>query len=180
MLGRARFLRSTVAGVALAVVSFVASGPGTLAQVSGPVRIAVFGPMTGPYAATGKQIWTGAKQCGDEINAAGGVLGAQLELVQTDDEGDPGKGTLAAQKIADDPSVVATLGWLNSSVAIPTSDIFAPLNLAMISVGATNPVLTARGHANVFRVVADDDYQAPAQYLYLKKTFSPTKIALVD
>jgi branched-chain amino acid transport system substrate-binding protein len=145
-----------------------------------PVRIAVFGPMTGLYAATGKQIWTGAKQCGDEINAAGGVLGTQLELVQTDDEGDPGKGTLAAQKVADDHSVVATLGWLNSSVAIPTSDIFGPLNLAMISVGATNPVLTARGHSNVFRVVADDDYQAPAQYLYLKKAFSPTKIALVD
>jgi branched-chain amino acid transport system substrate-binding protein len=180
MLGHARSVGSTVTAVALAVVSFVASGADTLAQVSGPVRIAVFGPMTGPYAATGKQIWTGAKQCGDEINAAGGVLGAQLELVQTDDEGDPGKGTLAAQKIADDLSVVATLGWLNSSVAIPTSDIFAPLNLAMISVGATNPILTARGHSNVFRVVADDDYQAPAQYLYLKKTFSPTKIALVD
>ncbi len=155
-------------------------GRRTERQISGPVRIAVFGPMTGLYAATGKQIWTGAKQCGDEINAAGGILGAQLELVQTDDEGDPGKGTLAAQKMADDPSVAATLGWLNSSVAIPTSDIFAPLNLAMISVGATNPVLTARGHANVFRVVADDDYQAPAQYLYLKKAFSPTKIALVD
>ena len=180
MRGRAHSLRATVAGVALAVVGFVASGADTLAQVQGPVRIAVFGPMTGPYAATGKQIWTGAKQCGDEINAAGGVLGTQLELVQTDDEGDPGKGTLAAQKIADDLSVAATLGWLNSSVAIPTSDIFAPLNLPMISVGATNPVLTARGHANVFRVVADDDYQAPAQYLYLKKTSSPTKIALVD
>ena len=180
MLGRAHASWSTVAGVALAVASFVVWGTGARAEVSGPVRIAVFGPMTGLYAATGKQIWTGAKQCGDEINAAGGILGAQLELVQTDDEGDPGKGTLAAQKMADDPSVAATLGWLNSSVAIPTSDIFAPLNLAMISVGATNPVLTARGHANVFRVVADDDYQAPAQYLYLKKAFSPTKIALVD
>jgi len=178
MLGHGHALPNKVAGVALAIAGFVASGSGTLAQE--PVRIAVFGPMTGPYAATGKQIWTGAKQCGDDINAAGGVLGAQLELVQTDDEGDPGKGTLAGQKMADDPSVVATLGWLNSSVAIPTSDIFAPLNLAMISVGATNPVLTARGHANVFRVVADDDYQAPAQYLYLKQAFSPTKIALVD
>jgi branched-chain amino acid transport system substrate-binding protein len=178
MLGRTHPFRTTVAGVALAIASFVASGSGTLAK--DPLRIAVFGPMTGLYAATGKQIWTGAKQCGDEINAAGGVLGKQLELVQTDDEGDPGKGTLAAQKVADDLSVVATLGWLNSSVAIPTSDIFAPLNLAMISVGATNPVLTARGHSNVFRVVADDDYQAPAQYLYLKKAFSPTKIALVD
>ena len=41
-------------------------GAGTQAQttLSGPVRIAVFGPMTGLYAATGKQIWTGAKQCG--------------------------------------------------------------------------------------------------------------------
>jgi branched-chain amino acid transport system substrate-binding protein len=181
MLGCGNSLRSGVAGVALAVASSVAWGAGTLqAASSSPVRIAVFGPMTGLYAATGKQIWTGAKQCGDEINAAGGISGAQLELVQTDDEGDPGKGTLAAQKMADDPSVVATLGWLNSSVAIPTSDIFAPLNLAMISVGATSPVLTARGHSNVFRVVADDDYQAPAQYLYLKKVFSPTKIALVD
>jgi len=181
MLTRTRSVRATIAAGALTAVSILVLEGGALAQnISGPVRVAVFGPMTGPYAATGKQIWTGAKQCGDEINAAGGVAGAQLELVQTDDEGDPGKGTLAAQKIADDASVVATLGWLNSSVAIPTSDIFAPINLAMISVGATNPVLTARGHPNVFRVVADDDYQAPAQYLYLKKTFSPTKIALVD
>src|SRR4051812_13317088 len=181
MLTRTRTVRATIAAGALTAVGILVLEGGALAQnISGPVRVAIFGPMTGPYAATGKQIWTGAKQCSDEINAAGGVAGAQLELVQTDDEGDPGKGTLAAQKIADDASVVATLGWLNSSVAIPTSDIFAPINLAMISVGATNPVLTARGHPNVFRVVADDDYQAPAQYLYLKKTFSPTKIALVD
>lgn len=77
--------------------------------------------------------------------------------------------------------MVGALGWLNSSVAIPSSDIFAPLNLGMISVGATNPVLTARGKSNVFRVVADDDYQAPAQYLYLKKAISSLKsIALVD
>ena len=137
--------RSAVAGAALAVASLLASPSGSLAA-SAPVRIAIFGPMTGPYAATGKQIWTGAKQCGDEINAAGGVLGTQLELIQTDDEGDPGKGTLAAQKVADDSSIVATLGWLNSSVAIPTSDIFAPLNLAMISVGATNPVQIGRAH----------------------------------
>lgn len=184
---RAQRLRGTVAKVGLAVASFIAWEGDTLAQdtsssqaASPPVRVAVFGPMTGLYAATGKQIWTGAKQCGDGINAAGGLLGAQLELIQTDDEGDPGKGALAAQKVADDRSVVATLGWLNSSVAIPTSDIFAPSSLAMISVGATNPVLTARGHPNVFRVVADDDYQAPAQYLYLRKAFNPTKVALVD
>lgn len=176
MFRRTYILRCAIAGLSSASILAMSAA----AFGADPIRIAIFGPMTGPYAATGKQIWTGAKQCGDEINAAGGVLGTQLELVQTDDEGDPGKGTLAAQKIADDPSVVATLGWLNSSVAIPTSDIFAPLNLAMISVGATNPVLTARGHGNVFRVVADDDYQAPAQYLYLKKTFSPKKIALID
>lgn len=149
--------------------------------MSGTIRVAVFGPMTGIYAATGKQIWTGAKLAADDINAAGGVLGMKLEVVQTDDQGDPGAGTLAAQKVADDPTIVGTLGWLNSSVAIPSSDIFAPLNLAQISVGATNPVLTARGHKNVFRVVADDDYQAPAQYLYLKKVISPLKsIALID
>lgn len=53
---------------------------------SGSIRIAVFGPMTGIYAATGKQIWTGAKLAGDDINAAGGVLGMKLELVQTDDQ----------------------------------------------------------------------------------------------
>jgi ABC-type branched-subunit amino acid transport system substrate-binding protein len=156
----ARPWRGIAAGVALAVTSALTWGSTTLAQdtntgsaISGPVRIAVFGPMTGLYAATGKQIWTGAKQCGDEINGAGGILGAQLELVQTDDEGDPGKGTLAAQKVADDTSIVATLGWLNSSVAIPTSDMFAPLNLAMISVGATSPVLRAvpETHAMIWR-----------------------------
>lgn len=169
----------TAAVTVVLVVTACGSGGGSTSS-GGKIRIAVFGPMTGPYAAIGKQIWTGAKLAGDNINAAGGVLGMKLDLVQTDDQGDPGPGTLAAQKVADDTSIVGTLGWLNSSVAIPTSDIFAPLNLGMISVGATNPVLTARGKNNVFRVVADDDYQAPAQYLYLKKTISPKSIALVD
>ncbi len=170
-------------GAALFALSMVATACGGSSGTtpSGSIRIAVFGPMTGTYAATGKQIWTGAKLAGDDINAAGGVLGMKLELVQTDDQGDPGPGTLAAQKVADDTTMVGALGWLNSSVAIPSSDIFAPLNLGMISVGATNPVLTARGKSNVFRVVADDDYQAPAQYLYLKKAISSLKsIALVD
>ena len=54
-----------------------------------PIVIGVISPNTGTLAAYGTGIVTGVQLAAEEINAAGGILGRQVELVITDDQGDP-------------------------------------------------------------------------------------------
>ena len=56
------------------------------------IKIAVAGPMTGPDAAFGDQFKTGAELAVADINASGGVLGEQLELMVYDDACEPKTG----------------------------------------------------------------------------------------
>lgn len=61
-------------------------------QVAGsgdPIIIGTISPNTGSLAAYGIGVTTGAELAVEEINAAGGILGRQVKLITTDDQGDP-------------------------------------------------------------------------------------------
>jgi branched-chain amino acid transport system substrate-binding protein len=82
----------SVAAVGLGLVSALtacgSSSPNGAAS-SGSIVIGVEGPMTGIYAEIGAGLWNGARAASAEINAEGGVLGKQIQLVQIDDADDP-------------------------------------------------------------------------------------------
>ena len=63
---------------ALVVTAFAAMA-GAKAAVA-DILIATAGPMTGQYASFGEQMRRGAEMAVQDINAAGGVLGQQLQL----------------------------------------------------------------------------------------------------
>ena len=46
------------------------------------IVIGVAGPFTGPNATYGDQYWHGATQAAEDINAAGGINGEKIKLVQ--------------------------------------------------------------------------------------------------
>ena len=52
------------------------------------IKIAVAGPFTGSNAAFGEQLFYGAKQAVEDLNARKGVLGQKLEIVAVDDASD--------------------------------------------------------------------------------------------
>ena len=71
-----------VGALLLLLVALLAAGCGT-----GPpdhVRIGVVAPLTGPRAAIGEQMLRGAEFAVEDLNADGGLLGAEVELVVTD------------------------------------------------------------------------------------------------
>ena len=53
------------------------------------IKLGGVGPLTGGYANYGLSVQHGAQLAVDEINAAGGVSGKQLELSFQDSQGDP-------------------------------------------------------------------------------------------
>ena len=91
-----------------------------------------------------------------EINSAGGVIGRRIVLRREDDRESVDEGELVAQRLANDPAVVAVIGHLQSYVSVPASAIYDLSGLIMIAPTATDPELTAHGYSRVFRATFTD------------------------
>ena len=66
-----------------------AAGSADAGDPDGKIVIGVISPNTGALAAYGNGVVTGADLAVEEINASGGILGRQVELIKTDDQSDP-------------------------------------------------------------------------------------------
>lgn len=82
---RRSFLKATGAGVmTLASPALISS-----ASAAGPIRVGVISPLTGAWTVYGKAHLSGFQLAVDEINAAGGVIGRQIEIVIADSKTEP-------------------------------------------------------------------------------------------
>ncbi len=142
------------------------------------IKIGVGGPITGPNATFGAQLRNGAEQAAADINAAGGILGQKIEIVIGDDVSDPKQGVSAANKFVGE-GVKAVVGHFNSSVSIPTSEIYEESGILQISPASTNPTFTERKLWNTFRTCGRDDQQGLVAGNYLAKNFKGKNVAVI-
>jgi branched-chain amino acid transport system substrate-binding protein len=161
--------------VAVAVVMFAAA-------LGWPVRaevlIGLAGPITGALAWYGEQMERGAALAVADINAAGGVLGQQVQLITADDFCDPEQAVAAARKLVSD-GVIFVVGHYCSGASIPASEIYQAAGVLQISPSSSNPMLTELGRANVFRVQNRDDAVGIAIGNYLADHWSDKNIAIL-
>jgi branched-chain amino acid transport system substrate-binding protein len=122
------------------------------------ILIGLATPLIGPYAWAGAGTQQGVEVAVADINARGGVLGEQMEVITADDYCEGTQAVAAAHKLVA-AGVVAVFGHQCSGAAIPASKIYADTGILMISNRATNPKLTEQGLTNVFRMVGRDDLQ---------------------
>ena len=142
------------------------------------VLIGLAAPITGKNAWFGEQLERGAAQAVADANAAGGVLGQQVQLVTADDACDPEQAVAAAKKLVSD-GVIFVVGHMCSGAAVPASEIWAAAGILMISPMAMNPILTELGRANVFRLAHRDEATAIAAGNYLADHWSDKNIAIL-
>src|SRR5579872_6679342 len=81
--------RNINAGIGAALISPAWGSARALAQAGEPIKIGFSMALTGPLAANGKQALLGAKIWQEEVNAKGGLLGRQVQLVNYDDQSNP-------------------------------------------------------------------------------------------
>jgi branched-chain amino acid transport system substrate-binding protein len=79
--------------------------------------------------------------------------------VPYDDQAKHDVGVSNAKNMNADQDNMLDIGHHNAGVAIPSSEVYKEVNVAMISPANTNPVVTDRGYANVNRVCGRDDVQ---------------------
>ncbi len=143
------------------------------------IVIGVAGPMTGSEASIGEQMRKGAEKAVADINAAGGVLGKKVRLVEGDDVCDPKQAVSVANDFVSKGAVFVA-GHYCSGASIPASDVYASAGIVQISPASTNPQFTERGLKNVFRVCGRDDAQGPTAADYIAAKFPGKKVAVVD
>lgn len=128
-----------------------------------PLRVGVVGPFTGPSSDFGVPMLNGIRLAVGEINAVGGYLGRQLELVVKDDQGQPELGLARAKEMVGE-KVVATLGYCNTGVALKAIEVFQTNRMPLISPCVAGTPLTTVYPAResyIFRTMARDGIQAP-------------------
>ena len=107
------------AAAAAATLSF----PGILrAQGTGPVRIGMPLPLTGPFAALAKDMQQGAVLGVDELNARGGILGRKVEVLFRDDQLKPQVGAQRTQELIEKEGCQFIVGGLAAHVQMAINE----------------------------------------------------------
>ena len=139
--------KKTVISLGLA---FVLVFMGSWAFGADTIKIGFHAPLTGFAASDGKSATTGAQLAVEQINAAGGVLGKQLELIVYDDGAQPKEAIPIANKLIGQDKVVFGISGSYSAPTRSAAGIFQEAGLPYISAYGIHPDITRAGDM-VFR-----------------------------
>ncbi|MGZ3183930.1 MAG: ABC transporter substrate-binding protein [Telluria sp.] len=146
------------------LVASVAVGFSLAAAAAEPIKIGVSGPFTGGSAPMGVSMRDGVKLAAAEINAHGGVLGRQIQLVERDDEAKNERGVQIAQELINKEKVAATVGYINTGVALASQRFYQDARIPVMNNVATGSIITKqfadKPENYIFRTSASDTIQS--------------------
>jgi len=142
------------------------------------VKIGFLGDLTGDTAVYGQNTLDGMKMAADELNAAGGVLGKQVEIVVADHRYDKAEAANIVQKFINQDKVSAIVGDPTTGVTKATAPISNGAEVVQMSAGATGLGVVEIG-PYVFRNTLLDTVGGPATIDYMINELGFTKVALI-
>lgn len=145
--------------IALTAVALAASfGAVPMAQAADTIKVGLIASLSGPSAKSGEAITRGLTIAIDEINAAGGLLGKQVELLRRDDENNPGKGLVAARELVQRENVAILFGGLQTPVSLAIVPFMNQSKKPFMGPWAAGTPITQNGAEEnyIFRVSAFD------------------------
>ncbi len=126
--------------------------------LAAPIKIGLMAPVTGSWASEGEDMKNIVNLLAEEVNAQGGLLGQNVQVVLVDDAGDPRTASLAAQRLATQ-GIKAVVGTYGSSVTEASQGIYDENSILQIANGSTAIRLTEKGLKYFFRTCPRDDEQ---------------------
>ena len=106
-----------------------------------PIKIGVAGPYRG-LLLDGREHARRRAPAIEEINKSGGVLGRQLVAVERDDEAKNERGVQIAQELINKEQVTATVGYINTGVALASQRFYQDAKIPVFNNVATGSVIT--------------------------------------
>lgn len=149
------------------------------------ITIAFIGNTTGDYAMYGVPVRNSVKMYFDQLNAAGGINGKQVNLLEYDDKAD-GVESVNAYNLAKANGATAVIGSVLTGATIALSDATYDDNMPQITASATNPKVTVMDpdnpnsevKTNVFRSCFLDPFQGEKMAQYANQVLGAKRVAI--
>jgi branched-chain amino acid transport system substrate-binding protein len=126
------------------------------------IKIGVNQPLTGAVAASGNYVTDGAKIAADEINAKGGLLGQQVELIIEDNKSNPTEAVAAAEKLIVRDEVPVMMGAWSSTFTLAVMPKLVEYGVPMLVETSSSEKITTQGNPWVFRISPTSEMEARA------------------
>ncbi len=139
-------------------------------------KIGVIGPLTGDNAAYGIAVRNGAELAIEEINAAGGINGVQIEFKAEDDVTDNEK-SVNAYNALKDWGMNILVGTTTSGACVAVADKSAKDNMFQITPSASS--VDAVKNDNVFQICFTDPNQGVGAAAYIGTSNMASKVGVI-
>ncbi len=166
--------RRTILKAGLAIGAMQVASPFVVkALADEPVKIGLDNPLTGTYAAVGKNELIGCQLAVDQLNAKSGILGRKIELLIEDStSGDAGTAVQKARKLIERDNVDFLVGNVNSALAQAMAQVSNEKGvLHIVPGGHTDGITGTNCKWNVFRVCNTTRMEANAVSSLLFNTY---------
>jgi len=124
----------------------------TSAIASDKIKIGMTQPLTGAVAASGNYVANGAKLAVEHLNAAGGVLGKQIELILEDNKSNPREAVNSVEKLVLRDKVPVIIGAWSSTFTLAIMPKIEEYGVPLIVETSSSSKITDQGNTWVFRI----------------------------
>ena len=136
---------------ALAAATIGLTGPAMAVEC--PIKIGALAPLSVPGAVVGGEAMRDAMRIAEsDLNAAGGALGCDIEVIIEDSEGLPEKGAAVMEKLITQDGVVAVGGTYHSSVGVASKDVANARGVPVVFAETWNDTITGDKQKYIFRI----------------------------
>jgi branched-chain amino acid transport system substrate-binding protein len=119
---------------------------------SGPVKVGVIFPLSGGAGPQGRNVTQAIDVMAALVNARGGVLGRQIEILARDDESTPAVGVSRANELISAGVSVIIEGW-NSPVTLAMQPVISRAGvLDITAISKADPILSGEGNPLAIRL----------------------------
>lgn len=141
-------------------------------------KIGVVGPTTGPVATYGLSVIDAVVMAVEEVNAKGGILGQQVQLIIEDNKADATETSNAFRKLISRDQVHAIIGAVVTANSIVGGQIAQMMKVPMITPTSTAEKVTQAGDY-VFRACLIDPVQGRIMANFAYNTLGLREVAVL-
>jgi branched-chain amino acid transport system substrate-binding protein len=170
--------RQALASAAAAAVASTLAKPAIAAKE--PILVGYLPALTGPSSSTGIGINRGVQLAVQEINAAGGIDGRQIELIVRDTQSDPTKAVNGAAELSRAQKVSAVLGPVNSGESLAVVPLLARVNTPQVHPCWVDSLTDPKKYPMCFRNAPTNQQIGGAANRYVVDVLKRKKVAVIS
>jgi branched-chain amino acid transport system substrate-binding protein len=145
-----------------------------------PILVGYLPALTGPSSSTGIGVTRGVHLAVDEINAAGGIDGRQIELIIRDTQSDPTKAVNGAAELAKAQKVSVMIGPGNSGESLAVVPLLARSNLPQVHGCFVDTLTDPKKYPMCFRNAPTNQQIGAAANRYVVEVLKRKKVAVIS